>query len=134
MLTLLFMVLFAATFILFSDEMSVFLKKWYGVYWARFLVPLLVISWIWVWNDEFIPLLLAWSKEQVVLIVLKLAHVLPQSMQWIGSAAGLFFLASIPAWLLHLKFSRAVITKAQENLIARIYFFVWVFFAVMLLA
>jgi hypothetical protein len=133
MLTLLFMVIFAAIFIFFSKEMAAFLKKLYGVYWIRVLAPLGVLAWIWVWNDENISLLFLRLKEKIALVNLKLAAVLPQNMQWIAEAAGLFFLASIPTWLLYLRFSRTIMTKTQTDLIMRIYFFSWVFFAIIFL-
>ncbi len=133
MLTLLFMVIFSATFILFSDETTAFVKKWYAVYWCRVFVPLLVISWVWVWNDEIIPLLLAWSKEHIELMIIALSEPLPQSIQWIANAAGLFFLVSLPVWLLHLRLSRTVMTKAQANLVSHIYFFLWLFFSLIIL-
>jgi DNA-binding transcriptional MocR family regulator len=93
----------------------------------------LVISWVWVWNDEIIPLLLAWSKEHIELMIIALSEPLPQSIQWIANAAGLFFLVSLPVWLLHLRLSRTVMTKAQANLVSHIYFFLWLFFSLIIL-
>jgi hypothetical protein len=134
MITLLFLVIFAATFILFSEEMSVVLKKWYGIYWVRVAVPLLVMSWIWIWNDEFIPLLLAWLQARVVFLNVTIAGFFPQGMQWVARATSLFILASLPAWFLHWRFHRTVITKAKTEMIANVYVFVWLFFTVVLLA
>ncbi|MDX2347021.1 MAG: hypothetical protein QNK11_09150 [Legionella sp.] len=134
MLTLLLLVVFSAVFILFSEEMSVMFKRWYGVYWVRVIVPLLVISWIWIWNDEFIPLSLSWLQLKIALIILTCSNVFPESIQWVVNGLGLFVLASLPAWGLYWKLSRAIVTKPQADLIKRIYFFVWIFLTVVLLA
>ena len=132
--TLLVLVVFAALFLLFAEEMSAFCKKWYDVYWVRVIVPLLAISWIWIWNDEFIPLILEWSQTQLVFLIAEPASWLPDSLKWLGNAVGLFILASLPAWLLHWKFSRDIVTESKAQMVANVYAASWVLFAVLLLA
>ena len=132
--TLLFFVVFTAIFLLFADEMSAFFKKWYGVYWIRVTVPLLVVSWVWVWNDEFIPLILEWLQIQFTALIAEPASWLPQGLQWVINILGLFLLASVPPWILYWKFSRDTMTDSRKQLIAGVYAASWVFFSVLLLA
>lgn len=131
---LLFIVVFSAVFVLFADEASAFFKKWYSVYWVRVTVPLLMISWAWIWNDDVIPLALEWLQMQLVFLVSAPASFVPQNMQWVVNALGLFMLASLPAWILYWKFSRDVVTALHRKILANTYVFSWVFFAVVLLA
>ena len=131
--TLLVLVVFAALFLLFAEEASALCKKWYGVYWIRVTVPLLVISFMWVWNDESIPLILEWLRTQFVALISEPASWLPGSLQWLGNVFGLFLLTSLPPWILFWKFSRNIVTESQTQMIANVYAASWVFFAVLLL-
>ncbi|MCH9755774.1 MAG: hypothetical protein K0U37_01105 [Gammaproteobacteria bacterium] len=131
---LLFFVVFSAIFLLFADEMSAFFKKWYAVYWIRVTVPLVVISWMWIWNDELIPLILEWLQGNVIFLITRLENLLPQAIHRVADIVGLFILASVPAWLLFWKFSREVVTKSQKEILVNVYAFSWVFFTVLLLA
>ncbi len=134
MAMLFFLVILAAVFIFFSEEITTVLKKWYGVYWVRVTGPLVLISWAWIWYDEFIPLLLAWLQAWLVFFVSVSAQFLPHSMQWIIHALGLFLLASLPAWGMYWKMGRDVVTASQHEYIMLAYLFSWLFFVVVLLA
>ncbi len=132
--TLLFLVVVSAIVILFADEASAFFKKWYGIYWVRVTVPLLFISWAWIWNDEVVPFLLEGLQEKLTFLVSAPAQFMPEKLRWISNAVGLFVLASLPAWVMYWRFSREIVTKAQVELLLNVYAFTWVFLAVLLLA
>ncbi len=134
MSTLLVLVVISSIAVLFADETSAFVKKWYEVYWVRVTVPLLVISWIWAWNDELLPVFLEWLQGKCIFLIAGFASWLPTSLQWVGDAFGLFLLASLPAWILYWRFRRDVVTASQANIVASVYAYAWVFFAVLLLS
>lgn len=135
MVTFALLVIFAAAFILFAQDMSQFFKKMYGIYWVRLLAPLFVVSWIWIWHDELLAVLLLWLKERIVLATLGPVHLLPKGFEFIGQGVMLFIIASIPAWVTYgyLRYQNKKLTSDNRLLIARVYAFVWLILAVLVL-
>jgi hypothetical protein len=122
------LVVCAAIFVLFADEMTAFFKKIFGIPWVRLFVPLLVITFFWVWHDDFLPLALAWLQAKTNIFVMSFASFLPQSMQWVARALGLYVLASIPAWIIYWHINRKIATRKSTYRITRLYAFAWMFF------
>ena len=134
MLTLLVLVVFSAVFVLFTEELTGIFKKYYDIYWLRVTVPLVVLSWMWIWNDETIPVILESLQDQLDFVSNQPARLLPHAFQWIIQAFILFVLASVPAWLLHWKFSREILTPVRAEIVSTVYAFSWVLLAVILLS
>jgi hypothetical protein len=134
MITLLVLVIFSAIFVLFTEELLGVLKKYYDIYWIRVTVPLIVMSWMWIWNDETIPVMLEWLQDQLNFVLNQPARLLPHALQWIIQGLILFILASVPAWLLHWKFSQDILTSARAEIVSIVYVFSWVLLTVVLLA
>ncbi len=132
MLTLLVLVLVGAICILFSEEVSGVIKKWYGKYWVRTLVPLLVISWIWIWHDDVLPLLLAYVQDELILLGMTVAAGLPAYLKWFGYAVELFVLSSLPIWFFYWRCNHTGITERQIRLLRTGYAFTWLFFAILI--
>jgi hypothetical protein len=126
-----FLVVFAAIFVLFADEMTAFFKKKFAIPWVRLFVPLFLISFFWVWHDEFLPLALAWLQAKANLFVGSFAVFLPHSIQWVARALGLYVLGSVPAWILYWHVSRQMTTKKNTHRVARLYVFAWMFFVLL---
>ena len=131
---LLFLVIFSATFLLFSEEVLGLLKKCSAVYWMRVTVPLVVISWIWIWYDELIPLGLLWLQDHIKMGVAEFSPIFPHSIQWLADALALFTLASLPVLGVYLTLRcRGIMMQSHTEMMMCVYAFSWVFFTALLL-
>ena len=131
MLTLLLVVIFSAVFVLFSDEIAAVLKKWFAIYWVRVFVPLLLISWMWIWNDDFIPVALFHFYGMLHQFVGQFVAIFPKSLHGLAKGISLFLLTSIPVGCLYWRLHYTSLTKRKNQIIRDAFLFVWIFWVVM---
>lgn len=132
--SLLFLVVSSAIFIAFTNEIMALFKQAFSVTWVRVLIPMIIVSFLWVWFDEEVLLLLQYIQLNLAFFVEKLMHALPQKI--IGFTVRvliLYFSASIPAWLFYWKISRDHSSNKNRAHFAMLYAFSWLFFAVLVL-
>jgi|GEM_PF-6930932 len=123
----------AAVFVLFADEVSGLIKKLYGKFWIRFLMPLVFASWLWIWYDEFMPLFLEWLQTNVLSFDAHVASLVPELLRPVIFVLGVFILASTPAWIVYWYKRRKGELEAGQFIATRVYLFTWVFIAILML-
>jgi|GEM_PF-1931214 len=132
----LFLVVFSAIFVAFTNEIATWLKKVLSVTWVRVCVPMVLISCLWVWFDEEVLWVLEYLQQNLHFFTAKFAVLLPHQLMWsVARVLILYLSASIPAWLFYWKLSRddSSFGKYMPRL-AKLYAFSWVFFSVLILA
>lgn len=131
----LFLVVFSAIFLAFTDDIVGFLKKILSVTWMRVLVPMVIVSFLWIWFDEEVLILLQYLQLSLAFFVVKFTSFLPHKIIWFTARVlSLFLPASIPVGLLYWKLSRDGSVTKQAPRFAKLYAFSWLFFAVLVLA
>lgn len=131
----LFLVIFSSVFVAFSDEITTWLKKVLSVTWVRVLLPLVIVSFFWVWFDEEVLWVLQYFQSSIAFFTTKFAGVLPHKIIWFTARVLILYIpASIPAWLFYWKISRGGSSDKQELRILKLYAFCWLFFVVLVLA
>ena len=132
---ILFLVVFSAIFVAFIDEITAWLKNVLSVTWVRVLMPLVIVSFLWVWFDEEMLWILAYFKASLAFFTVKFTGVLPHKIIWFTARVlSLYLPASITAWLFYWKLSRDGTLDKQAPRLAKLYAFSWLFFLMLVLA
>jgi len=131
----LFLVVFSAIFVAFTNEITAWLKSVLSVTWVRVLLPMVITSFLWVWYDEEILWVLTYFKASLAFLTMKFTRVLPHEI--IGFTArvlSLYLPASMTTWLFYWKLKRDGSVDKQAPRLAKLYLFSWLFFLVLVLA
>ena len=130
-----FLVVFSAVFVAFTDEITAWLKNILSVTWIRVLLPMLIISFLWAWFDEEVLWVLAYVQASPAFFTAKLTSLLPHKIiLFTARILSLYLPASVPAGLLYWKLSRDGSLDKQAPRLTMLYAFSWLFFAVLVLA
>lgn len=131
----LFLVVFSTIFVAFTDEITTGLKRLFSVTWVRLLVPMVIVSFLWVWFDEEVLWVLAYFQANLVWFTVKFTSFLPHKIiLFTGRVLSMYLPASIPAWLLYWKMTHVSSCKAKINRVAKLYVLSWLFFMILVLA
>ncbi|MDF1684082.1 MAG: hypothetical protein P1U36_05450 [Legionellaceae bacterium] len=131
----LFLVVFSAIFVAFTDEITALIKRILSVTWVRVLLPMLLVSFLWVWFDEEILWVLAYVKASLAFFTAKFSGVLPHKITlFTGRVLSLYLPASIPACLFYWKLKRDGSVDKQASRLTKLYVFSWLFFLMLVLA
>jgi len=132
---ILFLVVFAAVCIAFLHEIKGFLKKIASVRWVQVFTPMLIVSFVWVWFDEEILMLLQHLQSGLISFSMLCVSFMPHKLTcFTARFLSLYIPASIPAWLFYWKINRGPSSSKQELRVLKLYVFSWLFFAVLVLA
>jgi hypothetical protein len=131
----LFLVVFSAIFVAFTNEITAWLKSVLSVTWVRVLLPMVIVSFLWVWFDEEVLWVLAYFKASLAFFTAKFTAVLPHKLLWFTARVlSLYLPASMTAWLFYWKLKRDGSVKQQAARLVKLYLFSWLFFLVLVLA
>ena len=131
----LFLVVFSAIFLAFTDDIVDFLKRVLSVTWVRVLLPMVIISFLWVWFDEEVLMLLQYIQLGLAFFTAKFTSLLPHKIIWFTARLlTLYIPASIPAWLFYWKLRRDGSQDKKKLRLMKLYTFSWLFFVLLVLA
>jgi hypothetical protein len=131
----LFLVVFSAIFVAFTNEITAWLKSVLSVTWVRVLLPMVIVSFLWVWFDEEVLWVLVYFKASLAFFTAKFTGVLPHKIIWFTARVlSLYLPASMTAWLFYWKIKRDRSVKQQAARLAKLYLFSWLFFMILILA
>jgi len=96
----------------------------------------MIASFVWVWFDEEILMLLQYLQSSLVFFEAKSVSILPYQLTWFTvRVLGLYLPASIPAWMFYWKISRGSPPSRQQVFrMTKLYAFCWLFFVLLVLA
>lgn len=130
----LFLVVFSAIFVAFTNEITALLTSIFSVIWIRVLLPLVIVSFLWVWFDEEALWVLAYFKASLALFTAKFTAVMPHKIIWFTARVlSLYLPASLMAWLFYWKLKHDGSVDKHAPCLAKLYFFSWLFFLMLVL-
>ncbi|NCT57074.1 MAG: hypothetical protein GW760_05105 [Legionella sp.] len=131
----LFLVVFSAVFVAFTDEITKGLKRLFSVTWVRVLVPMVLASFLWVWFDEEVLSILAYFQANLAWFTVKFTSMLPHKITlFTGRVLSVYLPASLPAWLLYWKMTHVRSCEAKINRVSKLYVLSWLFFFILVVA